>query len=166
MPYVFNMSVRENLLLACPDASDEDLQRVCRQVGLDQWLASEPDGMNTRIGEMGQRISGGQRQRVALARALLAGAPITILDEATSQLDSATEAVVLDGIREATAGRTLIIIAHRISTIRGADRIIVVDDGHVAQIGTYDELAVQDGPFARLLQREREGESATVRESD
>lgn len=165
-PYVFNMSARENLLLASPDASDEDLQRVCRQVGLDQWLASEPDGMNTRIGEMGQRISGGQRQRVALARALLAGAPITILDEATSQLDSATEAVVLDGIREATAGRTLIIIAHRISTIRGADRIIVVDDGHVAQIGTYDELAVQDGPFARLLQREREGESATVRESD
>lgn len=161
-PYVFNMSVRENLLLACPDASDSDLRRVCRQVGLDQWLDREPDGMDTRIGEMGQRISGGQRQRVALARALLAHAPITILDEATSQLDRDTETLVLNGIREATAGRTLIVIAHRISTILDADQIVVVEDGKVAGTGTYEELKDHDGPFARLLQREHEDESSAA----
>ncbi len=161
-PYIFNDTVRANLLLARPDASDEQLLRVCRQVGLAEWLESEPDGLDTQVGEMGERLSGGQRQRVALARALVREAPVTILDEATSQLDGATEALVLAGIRQATRGRTLIVIAHRISTVMDADQIVVLDSGRVVESGTADELLRADGAFAALLAREPEVEPATL----
>ncbi|MGO3796327.1 MAG: thiol reductant ABC exporter subunit CydC [Pauljensenia sp.] len=153
-PYVFNDTVRANLLLARPGADRAALERVCEQVGLSQWLAEEPDGLDTQVGEMGERLSGGQRQRLALARALLRGAPVTILDEATSQLDRDTEAHVLAGIREATRGRTLIVIAHRVSTVRDADRIVVIDAGHVVEVGTYSELIARDGALAGLVGRE------------
>lgn len=153
-PYVFNDSVRANLLLARPDASPADLERVCRQVGLAEWLAQEPDGLDTQVGEMGERLSGGQRQRVALARALLRDAPVTILDEATSQLDRDTEAQVLAGVREATRGRTLVVIAHRIATVRDADRIVVLDGGRLVEVGTYTELMRKGGALASLVSRE------------
>ncbi|MCI1663338.1 MAG: ABC transporter ATP-binding protein/permease [Actinomyces sp.] len=157
-PYVFNDTVRANLLLARPGATDEQLMRVCRQVGLARFLADEPDGLDTRVGEMGERLSGGQRQRLALGRALLRDAPVTILDEATSQLDRATEAEVLAGIRAATAGRTLIVIAHRISTVADADQIVVLDSGRVVETGTYAELVPADGrgpgALASLVRRE------------
>jgi ABC-type multidrug transport system fused ATPase/permease subunit len=157
-PYVFNDTVRANLLLARPGATDEQLMRVCRQVGLARFLDDEPDGLDTRVGEMGERLSGGQRQRLALGRALLRDAPVTILDEATSQLDRATEAEVLAGIRAATAGRTLIVIAHRISTVADADQIVVLDSGRVVETGTYAELVPADGrgsgALASLVRRE------------
>ncbi|WP_175953468.1 thiol reductant ABC exporter subunit CydC [Schaalia sp. Marseille-Q2122] len=153
-PHVFNDSIRANLLLARPDATDADLDRVCAQVGLSEWIASEPDGMNTVVGEMGERLSGGQRQRLAVARALLRETPITILDEATSQIDAATEKTVLEGIAQATDGRTLVVIAHRISTIENADHIIVMDGGRVVEEGTYAELMASGGALAALAQRE------------
>ncbi len=156
-PYLFNDTVRANLLLARPSATEEDLMRACGQVGLTEWLASEPDGLDTAVGERGERLSGGQQQRVALARALLREAPVTILDEATSQLDRDTEAVVLAGIRAATAGRTLIVIAHRIATVTDADQIAVMDGGRVVETGTFAELTAegrQGGALAALLRRE------------
>lgn len=153
-PHVFNDSVRANLLLARPAASDAELAAVCEQVGLSQWLASEPAGLDTVVGELGERLSGGQRQRLALARALLRRSPITILDEATSQLDADTEAQVLAGIRAATAGRTLVVIAHRLSTVADADHIVVLDAGRVVEEGTFAELMARDGAFAALRRRE------------
>ncbi len=156
-PYVFNDTVRANLLLARPDASDDELDRVCARVGLTPWLESEPEGIDTLVGEMGERLSGGQRQRLALARALLREAPVTVLDEATSQVDRDTEARVLAGIREATVGRTLIVIAHRISTITDADRIVVLDAGRVVEDGTYADLIAADGALAALVRREAPG---------
>lgn len=153
-PHVFNDSVRANLLLAAPEATDEELDAVIAKVGLDEWVASEPEGMNTVVGEMGERLSGGQRQRLAIARALLRNAPITVLDEATSQIDAATENVVLEGIRQATAGRTLVVIAHRISTVEDADHIIVMDEGDVVEEGTYAELMARGGALAALARRE------------
>lgn len=154
-PHVFNDSVRANLLLAAPDASDSDLDDVLAMVGLDQWVAAEPQGINTVVGEMGERLSGGQRQRLAIARALLRKAPVTILDEATSQIDSETEKVVLEGIRQSTAGKTLVVIAHRISTVENADHIVVMDEGRVVEEGTYTELMAQGGALSALANREQ-----------
>lgn len=154
-PHVFNDSVRANLLLAAPDASDSDLDDVLAMVGLDQWVAAEPQGINTVVGEMGERLSGGQRQRLAIARALLRKAPVTILDEATSQIDSETEKVVLEGIRQSTAGKTLVVIAHRISTVENADHIVVMDEGRVVEEGTYTELMARGGALAALANREQ-----------
>lgn len=154
-PYVFNDSVRANLLLAAPDATPADLEEVCARVGLGEWLSREPEGLDTQVGEMGERLSGGQRQRLALARALLRRAPVTILDEATSQLDHDTEAQVLAGIREATGGRTLVVIAHRISTVVDADRIVVLDRGRVVESGTHEELLAAGGALATLVAREQ-----------
>lgn len=153
-PYIFNDTVRANLLLAAPSAGEAELERVCERVGLTAWLADEPDGLDTRVGEMGERLSGGQRQRLALGRALLREAPVTILDEATSQLDADTEATVLAGIRAATRGRTLVVIAHRVSTVSDADQIVVIDAGRVAETGTWEELMARDGALAVLVRRE------------
>lgn len=153
-PHIFNDSVRANLLLAAPEACEEDLATVIDAVGLREWVDSEPEGMNTVVGEMGERLSGGQRQRLAIARALLRKAPITILDEATSQIDADTEQVVVAGIRQATAGRTLLVIAHRISTVEDADHIIVMDEGRVVEQGTYAELIAAGGALSALAQRE------------
>ncbi|MDO4791505.1 MAG: thiol reductant ABC exporter subunit CydC [Buchananella hordeovulneris] len=154
-PHVFNMSVRDNLLLAAPGAAADRLAAACSAAALDQWLATEPNGLETRVGEMGERVSGGQRQRLALARTLLRAAPVTVLDEATSQLDAATEARVLDGITKATAGHTLVVIAHRISTVKDADQIVVMDRGRVVEVGTWDELISRPGgALAALAARE------------
>lgn len=153
-PYVFNDSVKANLLLAKPSATDSELESALARVGLDEWVAREPEGMDTNVADMGERLSGGQRQRLALARALLRGAPITVLDEATSQVDADTERVVLNGIREATRGRTLIVVAHRISTVSDADQIIVMDCGRVVESGRYEDLLAQGGALAALVARE------------
>ena len=121
---------------------------------LTDWLATEKDGLDTVVGDMGERLSGGQRQRLALARALLRYAPIYVFDEATSQVDPATEARVREGIARVATGRTIVEIAHRISAVRDADQIIVMDAGRVVETGTYVELHARGGALAALEARE------------
>ena len=153
-PYLFNDTLRANLLLAAPDATDKDLERALEAVDLTDWLATEKDGLDTAVGDMGERLSGGQRQRLALARALLRDAPIYVFDEATSQVDPATEARVREGIARVAKGRTIVEIAHRISAVRDADQIIVMDAGRVVETGTYAELRERGGALAALEARE------------
>lgn len=153
-PYLFNDTLRANLLLAAPDASEADLERALEAVALTDWLATEKDGLDTAVGDMGERLSGGQRQRLALARALLRDAPIYVFDEATSQVDPATEARVREGIARVAKGRTIVEIAHRISAVRDADQIIVMDAGRVVETGTYAELHARGGALAALEARE------------
>lgn len=153
-PYLFNDTLRANLLLAAPEASEADLERALQAVDLTAWLATEKDGLDTIVGDMGERLSGGQRQRLALARALLRDAPIYVFDEATSQVDPSTERRVREGIARVAAGRTIVEIAHRISAVRDADLIIVMDAGRVVEKGTYAELRERDGALAALEARE------------
>ena len=153
-PYLFNDTLRANLLLAAPDATDKDLESALEAVDLTDWLATEKDGLDTVVGDMGERLSGGQRQRLALARALLRDAPIYVFDEATSQVDPATEGRVRDGIARVAKGRTIVEIAHRISAVRDADQIIVMDAGRVVETGTYAELHARGGALAALEARE------------
>lgn len=153
-PYLFNDTLRANLLLAAPKASEADLERALEAVDLTGWLATEEDGLDTAVGDMGERLSGGQRQRLALARALLRDAPIYVFDEATSQVDPATEARVREGIARVARGRTIVEIAHRISAVRDADQIVVMDAGRVVETGTYAELHARGGALAALEARE------------
>ena len=153
-PYLFNDTLRANLLLAAPGASEADLERALEAVDLTDWLATEKDGLDTVVGDMGERLSGGQRQRLALARALLRDAPIYVFDEATSQVDPATEGRVREGIARVAKGRTIVEIAHRISAVRDADQIIVMDAGRVVEVGTYAELHARGGALAALEARE------------
>ena len=141
-PYLFNDTLRANL------------ERALEAVDLTDWLATEKDGLDTVVGDMGERLSGGQRQRLALARALLRDAPIYVFDEATSQVDPATEARVREGIARVAEGRTIVEIAHRISAVRDADQIIVMDAGRVVETGTYAELHARGGALAALEARE------------
>ena len=153
-PYLFNDTLRANLLLAAPDATEADLESALEAVDLTDWLATEKDGLDTVVGDMGERLSGGQRQRLALARALLRDAPIYVFDEATSQVDPATEARVREGIARVAKGRTIVEIAHRISAVRDADQIIVMDAGRVVETGTYAALRERGGALAALEARE------------
>ena len=157
-PYLFNDTLRANLLLAAPQASEEDLERALEAVDLTDWLATEKEGLDTVVGDMGERLSGGQRQRLALARALLRDAPIYVLDEATSQVDPVTEARVREGIARVAKGRTIVEIAHRISAVRDADLIIVMDAGRVVETGTYAELHACGGALAMLEARETDAQ--------
>ena len=153
-PYLFNDTLRANLLLAAPEASEADLERALQAVDLTGWLSTEKDGLDTIVGDMGERLSGGQRQRLALARALLRDAPIYVFDEATSQVDPSTELRVREGIARVAAGRTIVEIAHRISAVRDADLIIVMDAGRVVEKGTYAELRERGGALSALEARE------------
>jgi thiol reductant ABC exporter CydC subunit len=153
-PYLFNQSIRDNLMLARPDATDGQLAWAAQAAHLDQVIATKEDGWDAPVGELGELLSGGERQRLALARTLLREPAVLVVDEATSQLDQAAEAEVLAGIDAASQGRTVLVIAHRLATIRSADAIYVMDAGRVVQHGTYSVLAAQAGPFADLAARE------------
>jgi len=148
---LFNRSIRENLRMGRPDATDEDLERACRLADAHEFIIRQPQGYDTVVGERGSTLSGGQRQRLAIARALLKDPPILILDEATSALDAATEARVSRAMQTLMKGRTTFIIAHRLSTVRDADEILVFEGGRVAERGSFEELLQLNGRFAQLV---------------
>src|SRR3546814_12878129 len=131
-------------------ATDEELWEAARAANAEEFLRKLPQGLDTFMGEGGARLSGGQRQRIAIARALLRRAPLLLLDEATSALDAESEKLVQDALETLMADRTTIVIAHRLATVRAADRIIVMDDGRIVEEGSPDELVAADGPSARL----------------
>ena len=143
-------TIRENLLLGREGVSDERLEEAVRVSGSDEFVSELVDGLETVVGERGIRLSGGQKQRIALCRALLKDAPVLVLDEATSAVDGATESRIKQALQRATEGRTVLVVAHRLSTITSADRIVVLESGRVVETGTYAELSGADGPCARL----------------
>ncbi|WP_455359624.1 ABC transporter ATP-binding protein [Streptomyces sp. SYSU K21746] len=162
--HLFHDSVRANLLLARPDAAEDDLWDALRRSRLDGLVASLPDGLDTVVGERGYRLSGGERQRLTIARLLLARQRVVILDEATAHLDSTSEAAVQEALAEALDGRTAVVIAHRLSTVRAADLILVIEDGRVVERGTHTALLAAGGRYEELYrtQFERPGtETAT-----
>ncbi len=148
--HLFHESIRSNLLLARPDASDEEMWDVLRRARLADLVASLPDELDTVVGERGYRLSGGERQRLTIARLLLARPRVVILDEATAHLDSTSEAAVQAALAEALDGRTAVVIAHRLSTVRTADQILVIEDGRVIERGTHADLLAQGGRYEEL----------------
>ncbi len=148
--HLFHESVRANLLLARPDASEDELWEVLRRARIADLVAALPDGLDTVVGERGYRLSGGERQRLTIARLLLARPRAVILDEATAHLDSTSEAAVQEALGEALAGRTAVVIAHRLSTVRAADLILVIEGGRVVERGTHAELVTAGGRYEEL----------------
>jgi glucan exporter ATP-binding protein len=149
---LFNRSIRDNLLVGRPDATDEEMEQACRMADAHEFIIRQANGYDTLIGERGTTLSGGQRQRLAIARALLKNPPILILDEATSALDAATEARVGKALKTLMAGRTTFVIAHRLSTVRDADEILVFDNGRIVEQGNFNSLLARRGHFADLVE--------------
>ncbi|MFL1464218.1 glucan ABC transporter ATP-binding protein/ permease [Roseococcus sp. DSY-14] len=156
---LFNRTIRDNLLVGRPDAGQEEVERACRMAEAHDFITRQPKGYDTLVGERGASLSGGQRQRLAIARALLKDPPVLILDEATSALDAATEAKVSKAMKALMAGRTTFIIAHRLSTVRDADEIMVFDQGRIVERGSFNELLASQGRFAELVKTQLTGVS-------
>ncbi len=152
--YLFHASVRENLRFARPDATDEEIEEAARAAQIHSLIAGLPDGYETVVGERGYRFSGGEKQRIAIARTILRNPPILVLDEATSALDTQTERAVQSALERLAEGRTVIAIAHRLSTVRDADQIVVLDHGRVVERGTHEELLGLGGRYSALVARD------------
>ncbi len=152
--YLFHASVRENLRFAAPEASDEEIEAAARTARIHDLIASLPEGYDTVVGERGYRFSGGEKQRMAIARTVLRNPPVLVLDEATSSLDTQTEYAVQGELERLAQGRTTITIAHRLSTVRDADQIVVLDKGQIVERGTHEELLERGGAYAALVARD------------
>jgi ATP-binding cassette subfamily B protein len=154
--HMFHDSIRANLLFARPDATDAELVESCRAAQIWDLVASLPDGLDTVVGDRGYRLSGGEKQRMAIARLLLKAPDVVVLDEATAHLDSESELAVQRALETALTGRTSLVIAHRLSTVREADQILVVDEGNVVERGTHDELLAAGGLYSELYRTQFE----------
>ena len=155
--YLFNASIKDNILYGRPGASDEEVVEAAKRANIHDYIMTMPSGYDTQIGERGVRLSGGQKQRLSIARVFLKNPPILILDEATSALDNVTEILIQKALDELCVGRTTIVVAHRLTTIKNADRIAVVSDGRVAEEGTHEELLRKNGIYAGLYSVNFEG---------
>ncbi|HEX6679437.1 MAG TPA: ABC transporter ATP-binding protein [Gaiellaceae bacterium] len=160
--YLFHESVRENLRFAKPDATDEEIEAAAAAARIDHVIAALPDGYDTVVGERGYRFSGGEKQRIAIARTILRNPPILVLDEATSSLDTETERLVQEALDRLSEGRTTIAIAHRLSTVRDADQIVVLDHGRIVEQGRHEDLVLAGGRYTTLAARDAELVAAPV----
>jgi ABC-type multidrug transport system fused ATPase/permease subunit len=146
--------VRDNIAYGKPEASEDEILRAAKAAHAHEFIVRLPDGYQSRLGERGVNLSGGQRQRISIARALLKNPRILILDEATSSLDTESEALVQAALDRLMRGRTCLVVAHRLSTIRGADRIVALENGTVAEVGTHAALLARGGVYARLVRHQ------------
>ena len=149
-PFLFQATIRENLELGKPGATDSEVERVLQAACALDFVRALPEGWNSKVGERGVRLSAGERQRLSIARALLKDPPVLILDEATASVDTATEKMIQEALDHLLAGRTSIVIAHRLSTVRKASAIAVVEAGRIIELGKHDELVRKGGLYARL----------------
>jgi len=149
-PVIFAASARENIRFGRPDANDAEVEAAAKAAAAHDFLSALPDGYDSYVGERGVMLSGGQKQRIAIARAILRDAPVLLLDEATSALDAESERAVQAAVDHLSQDRTTLIVAHRLATVKKADRIIVFEDGQIAAIGTHDALVAEGGLYARL----------------
>ena len=148
--FLFNGTIKENILYGKLDASEEEVITAAKRANIYDYIMTLPDGFDTEIGERGVKLSGGQKQRLSIARVFLKNPPLLILDEATSALDNTTEILIQDALNELAKGRTTIVVAHRLSTIKNADRILVVTSGEISEEGTHEELIKNDNTYAKL----------------
>jgi ABC-type multidrug transport system fused ATPase/permease subunit len=160
--FLFNGSIGMNIAYGSPNATPEDIQRAARAAYADAFISAMPGGYNTIVGERGVRLSGGQKQRISIARAVLRDTPILVLDEATSSVDTETEAEIQKAIDSLSGTRTIIVIAHRLSTVRRADKIIVLEKGKISEQGAHDELMGKGGLYTHIISAQQSGSRPKV----